>query len=85
MQTELKELNFLEKGKIIPDSPKCYLSLLAAGSMRFRWKEKNQNRENFIQKIQNQNGKIFVPVELNHTKDVFDVKNADDTNEKVGD
>jgi YfiH family protein len=85
MQTELKELNFLENGKILSDSPKCYLSLLSAGSMRFRWNEKNQNRENFIQKIQNQNGKIFVPVELNHTKDVFDVKNADDTNEKVGD
>ena len=77
--------DFIENGKIITDAPKCYLSLLKAGSMRFRWKEKNQNRENFIQTIQNQNGKIFVPVELNHTKDVFDVKNADDTNEKVGD
>lgn len=85
MQTELKELNFLENGKILSDSPKCYLSLLSAGSMRFRWNEKNQNRENFIQKIQNQNGKIFVPVELNHTKDVYDVKNPDDTNKKVGD
>ena len=77
--------DFIENGKIITDAPKCYLSLLKAGSMRFRWNEKNQNRENFIQKIQNQNGKIFVPVELNHTKDVYDVKNADDTNEKVGD
>mgnify|MGYP003498615812 CR=1 FL=1 len=49
--------DFIENGKIITDAPKCYLSLLKAGSMRFSWNEKNQNRENSIQKIQNQKGK----------------------------
>ena len=83
--TSVQTLRFIENGKIIEDSPKCYLSLLNAGSMRFRWNETNQNRINFIQKIENSLNKTFVPVELNHTKDVYDVKNSFDTNKKVGD
>ena len=77
--------SFIKNGQIIENSPKCYLSLLNAGSMRFRWNEQNENREAFIRTVQACSGKVFVPVELNHTKDVYVVNDFSDTYKKIGD
>lgn len=77
--------SFIKNGQIVENSPKCYLSLLNAGSMRFRWNEQNENRKAFIRTVQACSGKVFVPVELNHTKDVYVVNDFSDTYKKIGD
>ena len=67
------------------------MSLFTAGSMRFRWNEQNQNRDFFLHKLsankyaQNLVAKKIVPVELIHSKIVYDVKNENDTFKKQGD
>lgn len=63
--------------------PVCGMTLKAAGSMRFRWAEKNAVRDNMFSKICGE--KIPVPVQLDHTHIVYDVKNANDTFQKIGD
>ena len=68
------------------DAPVCGLTVLSCGSMRFRWNEENVLRQTKLTEIsQLFDGKTFVPVELNHTKIVYDVKNSDDTKGFVGD
>lgn len=68
------------------DAPVCGLTVLSCGSMRFRWNEENILRQTKLTEIsQLFDGKTFVPVELNHTKIVYDVKNSDDTKGFVGD
>lgn len=62
------------------------MTLLAAGSMRFRWNETNPNRDNFFAGLcERYGGKTVVPLELIHSKIVFDVKEAGDTFQKQGD
>ena len=39
---------FHRGGLVLPDAPLCGLTLRAAGSMRFRWNETNQNREKLL-------------------------------------
>ena len=39
---------FHRGGHVLPDAPLCGLTLRAAGSMRFRWNETNQNREKLL-------------------------------------
>ena len=68
----------------------------SAGSMRFRWNEKNQTRNIFFQKIlagrndgetncEKVGEKNIVPLELIHSKIIFDAKTKDDTLFKQGD
>lgn len=62
------------------------MTLFSAGSMRFRWNENNPNRNALLSEIANKNGKNdIVPVELIHSKIVYDVKNVSDTAGKTGD
>ncbi len=103
-KTELFEFfSFHRAGKIVENSPLCGLSLQTAGSMRFRWNEKNPNREKLSELESLASSKAFslsgrsnfalpalnrrylVPVQLNHTHIVYDVKEAGDTENKTGD
>lgn len=72
--------------------PRWGITLLAAGSMRFRWNETNENRGKVFTEILSQNSKSkedktsgalcerqVVPLELIHSKTVVEAKNAKDT------
>ena len=67
------------------------MTLKAAGSMRFRWNETNPNRDQFLAELcarfggAGQGEKRIVPLELIHSKIVFDVKEAGDSFQKQGD
>lgn len=62
------------------------MTLRAAGSMRFRWNEINENRSKMLSEICSAfGGKTVSQVQLDHTKIVFDVEKQSDTNEKIGD
>ena len=68
---------FIKDGKPLEDAPLCCLSLKAAGSMRFRWNEPNQVRENFFKSLGIDYSSVVAP-ELIHSKTVFCVDNADE-------
>ena len=75
---------FRRGGKVVEGAPVCGLTLLAAGSMRFRWNEKNPNRRCLSASRRCVETSV-VPVQLNHTHIVYDVKEAADTQDKIGD
>lgn len=79
--------NFYDNGNVVEDAPVCGLTLRAGGSMRFRWNETNPVRDCLLDKVKEScvEKKTFVPVELNHTKIVYDISSAGDTWGKVGD
>lgn len=75
---------FYFDGKPLADgeSPRWGMTLLSAGTMRFRWNEKNENREKIFEEIlenQNSRNKKIVPIELIHSKIVVEAKNCGDT------
>ena len=79
---------FHREGKVVDDAPVCGLTLKSAASMRFRWNETNPNREKL--KLLNSentasNTGELVPVQLDHTHIVYDIKSAEDTRDKIGD
>ncbi len=59
-------------------SAQACLSLLQAGSMRFRWNEVNEKRLSFFKSLFN-GQKTIVPLELIHSKIVIVANNEDDT------
>ncbi len=70
------------------------MSLLAAGSMRFRWNEENPNRDAFLQRLAERfqtatalksDSKKIVSLELSHSKTVYDLKSGDETRGRQGD
>lgn len=62
------------------------LTLLAAGSMRFRWNEENENRNKMLASICSDfGGKVISQVQLDHTKLVYSVDSSLDTENKIGD
>lgn len=67
------------------------MTLKAAGPMRFRWNETNSNRDRFLKGLcerfggEGQGEKRIVPLELIHSKIVYDVQEAGDTFNKQGD
>lgn len=67
------------------------MSILAAGSMRFRWNEENSNRDSFLRRLAenkralNSAAKKIVPLELIHSKIVYGLKSGDETFGKQGD
>lgn len=67
--------------------PTCGMTVRSAGSMRFRWNEKNPVRQKMLSAIARDFGenKTFVPVQLDHTHIVYDVSDALDTDQKIGD
>ena len=79
---------FHRKGKVVDGAPVCGLTLKSAGSMRFRWNETNPNREKlqwFSSESTASNTGELVPVQLDHTHIVYDIKSAEDTRDKIGD
>lgn len=74
---------FRRAGVVLPGSPVCGLTLKAAGSMRFRWNETNPNREKLL--ALSSSHQALVPLQLDHTHIVYDVHNASDTQDKIGD
>ncbi len=75
--TNIETFEFRRGGVVVPDAPLCGLTLLTAGSMRFRWNEKNTNRDFLPRNL--------VPVQLDHTHIVYDIHEAADTQDKIGD
>lgn len=63
------------------DSPLCGMSVKTAGSMRFRWHETNKNRDEFLRKLTDASKLLPKAVELVHSKNVYDLKNG---NESLG-
>lgn len=59
------------------DSAFWGMTLLKAGSMRFRWNEINENRKKLSSFFEN---KIISPIELIHSKIVVESKSENDTN-----
>ena len=91
---------FRRGGQVVEGAPVCGLTLKAAGSMRFRWNEQNPNRNTVFEKMRwlslrslslvegsklPQEKRKLVPVQLDHTHIVYDVHNASDTKDKIGD
>lgn len=68
-------LDFNKKGLplINETTPRAVLTLLPAGSMRFRWKEKNIARTSFFKQVLSSNHAVF-PLELIHSKTVYKVE-----------
>ena len=75
---------FHRDGEVVEGSPVCGLTIKAAASMRFRWNEINPNREKLLS-CRGLTGASIVPVQLDHTHIVYDVKAAGDTQGKIGD
>ena len=66
------------------DAPDWGMSLCAAGSMRFRWNEQNENRTAFLSQL-SAGGYETVPIELIHSHQVYAVSSPADTSGKLGD
>ena len=88
---------FHRDGKVVEGAPVCGMSLKAADSMRFRWNETNPNRNSVLEEIvrldrtmtqvscHGLTGASIVPVQLDHTHIVYNIKSAEDTKNKIGD
>ena len=88
---------FHRAGKVVEGAPVCGMSLKVAGSMRFRWNETNQNRNSVLEEIVRSSRTMtqvschgltwasIVPVQLEHTHIVYNIKSAEDTKNKIGD
>lgn len=88
---------FRRAGKVVEGAPVCGMTIKAAGSMRFRWNETNPNRNSVLEEIVRSSrtktqvschgltGASIVPVQLDHTHIVYNVKAAEDTKNKIGD
>lgn len=65
----------------------CGMSLKKAGSLRFRWNEKNALRSEYFDSLNLSLGlnKNVVPVELIHSQIVYDISKAEDTKNLTGD
>lgn len=84
--TEYITLPFIKNNLKIENAPVCGMTVRSAGSMRFRWNETNPVRQAALEKLSAKYGKkSFVPVQLDHTHIVYDVKASSDTFEKIGD
>ena len=82
--SKIEVFEFRRGGVVVPGAPQCGLTLLAAGSMRFRWNEKNPNRR-WFRYTASRHSTTIVPVQLDHTHIVYDVHEAGDTQGKIGD
>lgn len=82
-------MNNVISGKFVFDSqelvsgPSWCMTLIGAGSMRFRWNETNDNRNSFLKSIAGT--KSIAQLELIHSKIVYDVEDASELDHKQGD
>lgn len=74
---------FKYKNSVLENAPKCGMTIKSAGSMRFRWNEKNQNRDDFFAEFCPT--KKIVPVELIHSHIVYDISEENQTKNLQGD
>ena len=74
---------FCKDNKPLQNGPVCGMTLKAAGSMRFRWNEKNERRDALFSTLALR--RKIIPVELVHSKTVFDIKNGDEAHNQTGD
>ena len=80
--------------------PRWGMTLLSAGTMRFRWNEENENREKVFDEVLSEikadkaaetkdenycSHKKIVPIELIHSKIVVEAENAEDTKDVKAD
>lgn len=75
---------FYFRGRPVEDGPSYGMTLKAAGSMRFRWNERNVNRENFLAELAGIERRT-VAVELIHSQNVFAVDSPDELELMQGD
>ncbi len=81
-----KGVPFVSAGEDCVNCPRWGMTLLSAGSMRFRWNEKNPNRDAFFKEFENRfPGKKAIPLELIHSKTVYDAESPEDTLQRQGD
>ena len=85
LRTNIETFEFRRGGKVVEGAPICGLTLKSAGSMRFRWNETNSNRELLKSAVVSTGSTTVVPVQLDHTHIVYDVHDASDTKNKIGD
>lgn len=79
-------LPFIRNKIPLESAPVCGMTVRSAGSMRFRWNENNPVRQSAIERLSALfGGNTFVPVQLDHTHIVYDVKVPSDIFEKIGD
>ncbi|EID85922.1 hypothetical protein MSI_03500 [Treponema sp. JC4] len=76
---------FYKNGLPLKNAPLCGMSIKKAGSMRFRWNERNPGREDFLKKLSQKGNVKPVSLELIHSKIVYDLKNGDETSGQQGD
>lgn len=75
---------FYADGTKVLSSPKWAMSVKAAGSMRFRYNEENENRPRFFSRFFGSQREI-APVELIHSKTVYAIEHASDIAGRTGD
>lgn len=83
--TDKNYINFLffKDNQPVFNAPVCGMTVRAAKSMRFRWNEANQNRDEVLSEIAE--GRKIISVELIHSKIVYDVQNGSECDGKTGD
>lgn len=75
---------FISSDSVLENAPEWGMSLKSAGSMRFRWNEKNPGRDRFLSSVAGTDHEI-VCVELIHSKIVYAVSSASETYGLKGD
>ena len=76
-------LPFYRDGRPLESGVRWGMTVRKAGSMRFRWNETNRNRVSVLKEICGE--KEAVPLELIHSKTVYAITSASDTDGKTGD
>ncbi len=74
---------FVRNGKTAEEPAFWGMTVRSAGSMRFRWNEKNPAREKLLSEIASPCE--VVPVQLDHTKIVYSIEEKNETFNKIGD
>ncbi len=75
--------SFVRNGKIAEEPAVWGMTVRSAGSMRFRWNEKNPAREKLLSEIAAHCE--VVPVQLDHTKIVYLIEEKNEIFQKIGD
>ena len=75
--------NFYRNNRLAEEKVFWGITVKAAGSMRFRWNEKNSLRDSMLSKIAGH--RQIAAVQLEHTKLVYDITEKDELDNKIGD
>ncbi len=75
---------FVYQGRELTEGPFWCITDMTAGSMRFRWNERNPVRMEFLRQLSGDKYKV-AQIELIHSKIIYDISNADDAEFMQGD